>query len=1250
MSHFYLISDVCTSICPLLQAQSCRSQHLNGVHWYATSFDLLLNSDPLCLDKEKFLVTRDCTEKGWVPELPPECPYKQNVRSVYDNFATFSGYDLFVIGEDAAVYRGKKKQWSNECIKFGFTDDITKYDKYFTMHPDYFWLPIRRPKAHFPHVWTNLGEKFGLVTEDFMNHGDEDCLVKNFSSDHVKSTPCDEYYSDLCLYGYVTPLLPLSCPKGWYTTRFQKDGDTQCYQVADHECSTYFRYNDPYDRILFQTLMTEFKTDAYCRIEIDPFPQNMSFNLQFWQDNIDNVSYVNWSPRVNRNFNPQLPTYTYADPEGEWHLGTNYACTVCEQSLRVRTPSMQLVYDAEEDRLELAVSNAEFLWTENAEPQIACFTTATDALLANVNVEDEIYRAEYSNGNTMVVYEVQLEDNGPGEYWCEAVTHPTFEVIKSNREVVYAVRKGVVFAIEAIHQCKPSRCLGIYDKDVLNEVSKTFKEFIESLKIDLNVEDVRVMDIINSSASRETLLFHITFSTEDIPEELEEINLDTESDPQFMLNLNLINYVNKKLQPHLFKYQWDEEFSIQGFSHIMFCVTEISEGKMFWGRMNEIKVIPRLCLTESYVLNYARCGGEFPYGVKWSTEVSLKCNSITAPPPLTQHLFELLQTRGITVEAVQKIDGSLQDTNYDLNPADVFLLGSLIGRFVNNVTDLINDPDDLLLFTKIFSHSLGITTERAAMSHRHMNATNLVLDNFERLLQRSAVELNIWKTENEKEFGVVQYKDRNSVSFIIDPSVKNITGIAYFLPESSNLFDEGRIEYVYGDQDPYELLEDENLEAAAFLPMHVLDAIRFNFTGNLRIVMTIIENNVLFQNSDSEHTAEPAGRVITASIPNYVHHLPGLFPIIFRPRRTLVDDEDVMCGYWNFHPSNSSKISEWTESGCSFLGKSTRDDDPTYMCGCQHFTNFAFLLTGTNLKGSGNNGTLNPVEERIKFSLDLITQVGCTMSLFGVILIWLTALVFRSWREREGTKVLLQLSFGIGLQVLMFLVINTEGVGHTMTSCLTVGIILHYSVLVIFAWMLITAYLQYLRYVVVFGNLLPKHFFLKANIVGWLVPILPILIICLIDPGLYIPPNAAPDFDNHLCYPQNNALYFGVILPVALVILTNLVIFVLVLYNITVGLTKCNNHRKNTNKIHRAQLRLTILLFFLLGLTWLFGLLVHLEFDTYVFTYLFVIFGTMQGFVLFFYFIILDPQTRKLWLSRFSCCYKKEVTSSTYNS
>lgn len=989
------------------------------------------------------------------------CNYKQNVRSVFDNFAKFPGYDLFVVGENAAVYKSRKKQWSKDCIKFGFTKDILEYDKYFAMHPDYFWIPVRRHKKYFPHVWSNLGEKFGQVTEEFFNHGNDDCLVVNFSSNHIKSIPCTERYSELCLYVYMSPLLQLSCPKGLYTTRFQRDeSNPKCYEVSKRECQTYFRYNKPYDRILYKALMDEFESDGQCRIEIDPFRPNMPFDLDYWMTNLQSVKYVNWSPHVNRGKTP-LATYTYADIEGDWLLGTNYQCTVCEQNMIPRTPSLQLLYNAEEERLELFVSHPEFLWTEDPEKvQIACFTTATSALLANVKLLDLLYSYTYTHGDLLInmsVFEVELEDDGPGEYWCEAVAHPDFQVISSNRQVVYEVRKGVVFAIRSVHQCK-QRCMGTYSEEILKAAAKEFEDFLENLHIEVDIEDVRIMDVLSSNYEQETLLFHVTFSTEDLPDELEESSFDP-SNREFLLRMNLINYVAKKLTPHVnATVAWGNQYSIAGFNHTMFCVSEIpvnSEQLLIFARMNEIKVIPNLCLNENFVLNSTQCVGQFPFGVVWNEDLPKSCENDQKPPLLTQKLFQLLSTRHITVQDVQTL-GSLQTNEVDLNPADIFFLGSLIGRFAHNVTELISDPHDLLVFAKIFSKSLGITADRASISHGTMNATNLILDNFERLLQRTSIELpNLLQTDEEKESGVVQFKVHNTISFIIDPSVKNVTGIAFYLPKTDH-FDSGEIKLLTADQNETDLLEDEDLEGAAFLPYDLLEEIRSNFTGPLRLILTIIENDVLFRSRNENGSGfSPSGRVITASIPNYDRPLPALFPIIFRPRRDHHEEDEMQCGHWNFHPSNSAVISEWSDVGCDFLARSSRDEDPAYMCGCQHFTNFAFLMTGSKEVTENINGTTS--NEKVLVSLDIITQVGCSLSLIGVLLIWLTALLFRSWREREGTKVLLQLSFGIGLQVLMVLLINVDpSMGNTLSSCITIGIILHYSVMAIFAWMLIT--------------------------------------------------------------------------------------------------------------------------------------------------------------------------------------------------
>lgn len=244
----------------------------------------------------------------------------------------------------------------------------------------------------------------------------------------------------------------------------------------------------------------------------------------------------------------------------------------------------------------------------------------------------------------------------------------------------------------------------------------------------------------------------------------------------------------------------------------------------------------------------------------------------------------------------------------------------------------------------------------------------------------------------------------------------------------------------------------------------------------------------------------------------------------------------------------------------------------------------------------------------------------------------MTAFCFRSWREKAGTKVLLQLSLAIGLQMVLLLFINHEKYNYTLDTanevnrCIFLGASSHYFVLATFSWMLITAFLQFKRYVIVLGNLKPEHFFIKSFVIGWGVPLIPVAILLLVSSKSYIPEIYG------ICYPHDLALYLGVLLPVGLIIAANLFVFLLVLYTILKSTSLTNSMRKSEKSQTLNQLRVSVFLFFLLGLTWIFGLLVK---SNILFSYLFCLTATIQGFVLFIYFIIMDPLTRKFWRESF---------------
>jgi hypothetical protein len=71
------------------------------------------------------------------------------------------------------------------------------------------------------------------------------------------------------------------------------------------------------------------------------------------------------------------------------------------------------------------------------------------------------------------------------------------------------------------------------------------------------------------------------------------------------------------------------------------------------------------------------------------------------------------------------------------------------------------------------------------------------------------------------------------------------------------------------------------------------------------------------------------------------------------------------------------------------------------------------------------------------------------------------------------------------------------------------------------------------------------------------------------------------------------------------------------------------------------QWRLAILLFFMLGLTWTFVFLSELDFGE-VFIYVFCIMATLQGFVMFLFFILFNTNTRYLYSRALKrCCNNK---------
>jgi hypothetical protein len=207
-------------------------------------------------------------------------------------------------------------------------------------------------------------------------------------------------------------------------------------------------------------------------------------------------------------------------------------------------------------------------------------------------------------------------------------------------------------------------------------------------------------------------------------------------------------------------------------------------------------------------------------------------------------------------------------------------------------------------------------------------------------------------------------------------------------------------------------------------------------------------------------------------------------------------------------------------------------------------------------------------------------------------------------------------------------------------GCIILGILMHYSILAAFCWMLVSAALQLLRFVVVISAR-PPHFLLKGVLFGWGAPLIPVISLLISGP---VSSYSALDFENGsapFCYPRDLKLILAVILPVSLSVIANLITFFVIIYRVSCGRNK-KLHGKVTGISERQmairQLRMSILLFFLLGLSWVFGLLAllspsELEEWRIILSYLFCATATLQGLALFLFFVAWERKARALWLA-----------------
>ncbi|KAJ7330241.1 hypothetical protein OS493_022765 [Desmophyllum pertusum] len=326
----------------------------------------------------------------------------------------------------------------------------------------------------------------------------------------------------------------------------------------------------------------------------------------------------------------------------------------------------------------------------------------------------------------------------------------------------------------------------------------------------------------------------------------------------------------------------------------------------------------------------------------------------------------------------------------------------------------------------------------------------------------------------------------------------------------------------------------------------------------------------------------------------------GNVVIVMKHLKVLDDNEFTYCAFWDFSIDTARGKGSWSREGCHVV---TEQSNSTHtVCACGHLTNFAILMGSAEFSLSKAN----------KFALSVITYVGCVLSLFGAVGA-ITSFVVFTQLNTDRHIIHGNLLISIAISQTIFLV----GIEQTQNKfrCKFTAIMLHYFYLVSFGWMMCEGLHLYTMVVKVF-NLSSKIY--HYIVLAWGVPALVVLI------------TAASRYSDYgtktSCWisPERNTL-LAFIIPVAGTILANIVILAMVLNEI------CRLHtsgRTCTGDVVRSTLKSLVVLFPLLGVTWLFGLLVFATHNV-VFQYLFALFNTMQGFFIFVLHCLFNSEIRK---------------------
>ncbi|KAM7449252.1 hypothetical protein ABFA07_002809 [Porites harrisoni] len=410
----------------------------------------------------------------------------------------------------------------------------------------------------------------------------------------------------------------------------------------------------------------------------------------------------------------------------------------------------------------------------------------------------------------------------------------------------------------------------------------------------------------------------------------------------------------------------------------------------------------------------------------------------------------------------------------------------------------------------------------------------------------------------------------------------------------------------------------------SLVPKGYADNFTFSGEDNFEEVAKIILPSYLFRNQDTTvvntlylgldeyfYSLGPSDKRIDSSIlgSSLKPYQTGVFrenvTIVLRTFKGNEHKDSKKCVFWKWnhlHPNNG----RWSGDGCSLV----KTNGSHVVCTCNHLTNFAILIDIKPQK----------IPEKHQKALTFITYIGLGISLLGETITIVAYMLLLCSNSDQQIHVHMNLVATLAMAQVIFLAgIDTS---QNQVLCLTVAALLHYFCLSAFCWMLIEGIMLYLLIIEVYNNELNLRlcYSFSFGIPGLLVGVT-LLIAQLGKEGIY------QYKASRWCWLSTENYYiWSFAAPVILITTINAIVFCGVVKEmVTMPSTR-------SRKFHaiKTTVKACIVLFPLLGVTWLFGLL-SLSKAGLVSQYVFTVLNTLQGLLIFLLHCIRNSEIRAVW-------------------